>query len=85
MAIPPIISNLSIFKLFKSGNTSSAQASKSPDAKAPLQDKVEISNAALDKLSAEDVKKAGQTAVETKGLLEQDHDATLGLEPGFGA
>jgi hypothetical protein len=80
MAIPPIISNLPIFRLFKSdkgGKTGAPVANESVASSSS--DTVEISSAAQDKL---DLSRAREAVAKIKQYLEQ-HPITLGLDPAF--
>lgn len=85
MAIPPILSNLPILKNFKSDDSSASKPAESSKDAASAQDKVEISAAAQERLSTEDVNQASAAAVGARELLEADQGATLGLDPDFSA
>jgi len=80
MAIPPIISKLPIFRLFKSDKGAKADAPAANESvAASSSDTVEISSAAQDKL---DLSRARETVAKIKQYLEQ-HPITLGLDPAF--
>lgn len=88
MAIPPIIANNPILKLFK---TEPSSGSKTDVAKTPQtpEDIVEISEAAqqhldgIRDLSKEGADKVQEVAGETRGILEGDESLTLGADPAF--
>ena len=84
MSIPPIISNLPIFKALKSGGADRAQSADASSA-ASATDSVELSTAIKSRIG--DVKtlspeQAAQMAAETSFMLE-DGDLSLGLDPNF--
>jgi hypothetical protein len=80
MGIPPIISNLPIFRLFKSDKGSKADAPAANESiAASATDKVEISSAAQEKL---DVSRAREAVAKIKQYLEQ-YPISLGLDPAF--
>ena len=80
MAIPPIISNLPIFRLFKSDKGAKTEAPAANESvAASSSDTVEISSAAQDKL---DVSRAREAVAKIKQYLEQ-YPITLGLDPAF--
>ncbi len=88
MALPPIISNLPIFKLFRSEAPTQApqqtQTAKSGGGALP-RDVVEVSEAALDKLSQSQDKirneaQARDTAEDVRDDLAENDDVSLGLD-----
>ncbi len=79
MAIPPIISNLPIFRLFKSDRTKAGAPVANESVAASSTDSFEISSAAQDKL---DLSRAREAVAKIKQYLEQ-HPITLGLDPAF--
>lgn len=92
MALPPIIANNPIIKLFQTGQkNASPKDAVPPEAKtgAAPQDIVNISGAALRKLASAQVspletdEAAQQTAHQVRGALAGDETQTLGLDPGF--
>ena len=90
MAIPPIISNNPLLKLFRTEQQSGAGKSKQPVATAQTpEDIVEISEAARERLdgiqdlSARKQDDVRQTAAQTGDILGHNQDLTLGLDPGF--
>lgn len=90
MALPPIISNLPIFKTFKPA-PSEKTAQTEPETVHSLSenvagDVVEISQAAQQRL--EGVKVLGDddvpvVLVETQRILEENENISLGLDPDF--
>jgi hypothetical protein len=94
MALPPVIANNPLVKLFRSEGVETKNSDKKTAAEAPAQtprDVVEISEAARKKLesvkqkAAEDDVAARKVAVQTRDLLTQDESQTLGLDPEFAA
>ena len=88
MALPPIISNLPIFKLFKSA-PSSKQTGPAPAANSTLpKDVVELSDAAkkrlegVQTLSLKNDTELRETLGQTRSLLSE-HQVSLGLDPSF--
>ena len=88
MALPPIISNSPIFKIFQSDNAKSKTVKTETTPQTP-QDVVEISQAAQERLEGVQAFSADNPA-EIKGaagdageVLRQDEDLTLGLDPAF--
>lgn len=90
MALPPILSNLPIFKLFKTAAPSSSarQAGQSTKSAVP-KDVVEISEAAkkrmegLRPLSLKNESELRETLGKTRDLIAE-HGVSLGLDPSFG-
>lgn len=86
MALPPIISNLPIVKLFKpNGTTQTAKAEERAPA-AGTKDTVQISEAAQAKLKEAAALKSEQQARDTASETRQqiaDYDGSLGLDPQF--
>jgi len=87
MSIPPIISNLPLFRLFKT-DRSGAGADKPANQPAQSGDTVEISAAAQKKLdaaqvlTAQDPGKISAVTSQIKQYLEQQ-PVSLGLNPAF--
>lgn len=84
MSIPPIISNLPLFKSLKAAGTERAQGADAGTA-ASAADNVELSVAIKDHVG--DVKtlspeQAAQLAAKTSFMIE-DSDLSLGLDPNF--
>lgn len=88
MAIPPIISNSPIFKIFQSDNAKSKTDKTESAAQSP-QDVVEISEAAQQRLnniqdfSAENQAEIREAAGEAGEILRRDESLTLGVDPAF--
>lgn len=90
MALPPIITNSPIGKLFGAEPAKSTDSAKGKDSETPqnttqtqTRDVVEISDAAKAKLKeAEQLSEtqARETAVETRDQLAEDESLTLGLQ-----
>jgi hypothetical protein len=86
MSIPPIISNLPLFRLFKSGGASANKAPGQPAQSGG--DIVEISDAAQKKLdaaqvlSAQDPGRISAVTSQIRQYLEQQ-PVSLGLNPAF--
>ncbi|AGH97584.1 hypothetical protein [Micavibrio aeruginosavorus] len=88
MALPPIISNLPIFKFFRSeGPTQSQQQTQSTQSGGGTlpRDVVEVSDAALDKLNQSQDKirneaQARDTAEDVRDDLAENEDVSLGLD-----
>lgn len=90
MALPPIIANNPLVKLFRSDGAENKNSGKkdAPGASADSpRDVVQISEAALKKLesvkqkAAADEAQARGVAAETRDLLRADESQTLGLDP----
>ena len=88
MALPPVISNLPILKMFGIGASQPAKTGKAPadnsGAKLP-QDVVELSEAARSRMEGpQDLNEsqAGNKAKETGALLSES-GVSLGLDPKF--
>lgn len=85
MALPPIIANNPIMKLFRAEQPKQ----KSDAASVPeglLQDTVEISDAARKKFGEVQLladRQARGVAEKTRDILSQDETQTLGLDPKF--
>ena len=89
MAIPPIITNNPIVKLFRSEQ----KAPDGPEAGRITQqtpeDIVEISEIAqqrldgLEALSSKDPARLQEVSVQTRDLLAENESLTLGVDPGF--
>lgn len=88
MAIPPIISNSPIFKIFQSDNAKSKTDKTDSTAQSP-QDVVEISEAAQARLSGvkdfsvDNEAEIREAAVDTGTILRRDESLTLGVDPAF--
>jgi hypothetical protein len=93
MALPPIIANNPLVKLFRTNdaenkNLGGKTAAEPPSAGTP-RDVVEISEAAKNKLdsvkqkAAEDDRQAHKVAVNTRDILQNDQTQTLGLDSDF--
>lgn len=89
MAIPPIISNNPLFKLFRTDQQGGEKDSKADaNAAATTQDIVQISQAAqqrldgIRQLSADDPAQIQQVAGETRDILEET-GLSLGLDRNF--
>jgi hypothetical protein len=89
MALPPIISNLPIFKFFRSEGPAQPQQHQTQSAKAGggalPRDVVEVSDAALDKLNQSQDKirneaQARDTAENVREDLAENEDVALGLD-----
>lgn len=83
MAIPPIISNLPIFKNLKTAETVQKQEVKTSPA--TTEDVVEISGTAQERLEnvrALTEQEAPEVSAQTSKALE-DNDLALGLDPSF--
>ena len=90
MALPPILANLPVFKLFRSGQSETVQQQHGAAGKSSApQDVVQISDAARQRLEGlEDLASdsaAGKTATNTRTILADDPRLTLGLPPDFAA
>ncbi|WP_435641396.1 hypothetical protein [Micavibrio aeruginosavorus] len=88
MALPPIISNLPIFKFFRAEGPAQpqqqSQTTKTGGAPLP-RDVVEVSDAALDKLNQSQDKirneaQARDTAENVRDDLAENEDVALGLD-----
>ena len=85
MALPPIIANSPIAKLFRTEQPKQKGAAESASASAQ-QDVVEISEAARKKFGEAQLladQQARVVAEETRDILSKDESQTLGLDPGF--
>jgi hypothetical protein len=88
MALPPIISNLPIMKLFKSQNVANTQKTAESVKASATPDTVKLSAAAARQLKLsgtaeiKDSAQAQQTAANTRALLAENNVA-LGLDPQF--
>lgn len=94
MALPPIIANNPLVKLFRSDGVEDKNTGKKAVAEASTgaaRDVVEISEAARKKLesiqseAAADEGQAREVAAETREMLRADESQTLGLDPEFAA
>lgn len=89
MAIPPIISNNPLLKLFRTDPASGSQDNETASVSQTSEDIVEISEAAQQRLdgiqefSSERPEEIRQTAQESREILEGDEDLTLGADPAF--
>jgi len=85
MAIPPIISNNPLFKLFRTEQPSGTKQEKTANPAATPKDIVEISDAAQQRLNGiRELSEADapQVAADTKDILEET-GLSLGLDKGF--
>jgi len=89
MSLPPILSNLPVFRLFKSDHDQDKDVKKTAETASPAQlpqDVVDLSKAAQARLEGmkplETEAQASQTAHET-GVLLQKSDLPLGLDQWF--
>lgn len=85
MALPPIISNLPIFKMFTKPAANGQQGRTEQPAISKAQDEVTLSSAAQKLSGASELKNAAEalsTAAKTGALLQQG-GFSLGLDPGF--
>ena len=90
MALPPILSNLPIVKLFGAGGTQPGKAAPTPAGRSEAslpQDMVELSEAARKRLEGAkiiigDESKARCLASEARVMLSES-DISLGLDPKF--
>ncbi len=89
MALPPIISNSPIFKLFKSSSPANGQTNSDQAKAQALKDSVSISTAAArgqkltDKSLIADEAQARDAARQAREDLAAN-DVSLGLDPKFG-
>lgn len=89
MALPPIISNSPIFKLFKSNSPANGQTNTDQAKAQALKDTVSISTAAARGLKLSGtalIKDDGEARDVAQQAREQlaEHDTALGLDPKFG-
>ena len=85
MALPPIIANNPIMKLFRAEQPKQKSDAASVQEGSP-QDVVEISEAARKKFGEAQAlsdSRAREVAEETRGILSKDESQTLGLDPKF--
>ncbi len=86
MAIPPIIANNPLLKLFRTDNSGTDNTANETRAPATDSDVVELSNTArqrldgIESLSASDPDRIRAVADESRGLLEANKQLILGLD-----
>lgn len=84
MAIPPIISNNPLLKLFRTDQSGGTDKTKTSDGPSTPQDVVEISDAARKRLdgvrhlSEDKPEEVKDVAGETRDILESNQNLTLG-------
>lgn len=89
MALPPIISNSPIFKIFQSDSTRSKNDVAKTSGAQTTEDIVEISEAAQERLngikslSSDNAEQVREAAGEAGEILRRDESLTLGVDPAF--